>query len=159
MKKPYKLLGMVLLSLFAGLSGCQMGSNTKASNVKHIEDATIDATHPRAELIIGSEKLLGNIVLTNVRFGNVGNFQRAAVGIQNRKEARFSLEYKIEWQDDQGFELNTATAWHRVTLGPKQIKNIQSVGKDPDAYQILVTVRFPDDHFLESHKREQEDRK
>lgn len=145
-----KLVVLLLCSSFVLVfSGCVQ---QKGATLSHIEDKTIDTTHPRAELVLGSNKLLRKVVLTNVRFGNVGNFQRAEVGLQNLVEKRFSLEYRIDWQDKQGFTVNSNNAWHRIVLGPKQIKSLKSVGKVPEAYKIQVTVRYPDDLFFESNK-------
>ncbi len=156
LKNSVKISVLLLLGSVALASG---GCVTKGATMSRIEGKTIDTTHPRAELILGSKKLLRKIVMTNVRIGKIGQFQRAEVGLQNLQEERYSLEYRIEWQDEQGFSINSNNSWHRITLGPKQIKNLKSVGKTPEAYKIFVTVRFPDDIFIESHKIEMEERK
>jgi len=122
--------------------GCQ--SSSKVANLKHIKDNTIDASHPRAELVLASKRLVGVVALTNVRFGSVVNFQRVQVGLQNISGRELSLDYKVEWQDDQGFTVNQNTIWHPIKLGAREIYNIKSLGKVQEAYQIQLTVRFSD---------------
>lgn len=153
--KRNKLIVIMVCGFMFLSSGCVKHAATKT----HVEAKSMDTTHPRAKLVLGSKKLLKKIVLTNVRIGPLGNFQRAEVDLQNLVDTRFSLEYRFEWQDSQGFTVNANNAWHRVTLGPMQIKNLKTVGKVPEAYKIQLIVRYPDDIFIESHKREQEEKK
>lgn len=124
------------------LSGCQSSSNT--ANLKRINDNTIDVSHPRAELVLASKRLVGVVALTDVRFGSVVNFQRVQVGLQNISGRELSLDYKVEWQDDQGFAVNQNTIWHPIKLGAREIYHIKSLGKVQEAYQIQLTVRFSD---------------
>lgn len=140
----------IVIFLF-GLSACVA---PQGATVRQINDQTIDVTHPRAQLVIASDQLLGKLVMTNVRFGTVGNFARTELGMQNLSKRKLVLEYRIIWQDKDGFTINANNAWHRTIMSPKQINNVQSVGKDPDAYQIQVVVRLPDDLFIESHRQE-----
>lgn len=136
--------------ILVGMVGCV--APQQSANVSHIKDKTIDASHPRALLVLASSQLLDKLVMTNVRFGSVGNFQRTEVSMQNLSKQKLNLEYKIEWQDKDGFTINSNPAWHRFSLAPKQIQNFQSVGKDPAAYQIQVVVRLPGDFFMDSQK-------
>lgn len=133
------------------VSGCVA---PQGATVRHIDDQTIDASHPRARLVLASDQLPGNLVITNVRFGTVGNFQRTQFNLQNLANRKLALEYRIVWKDKDDFTINANNAWHRTILSPKQIYDVQSVGKDPAAYQIEVVVRLPDDLFIESHRQE-----
>lgn len=137
--------------LMGSMVGCV--APQQGANVSYIKDKTIDASHPRATLVLASSQLLGKLIMTNVRFGAVGNFQRTEVSMQNLSKQKLILEYKIEWQDKDGFTINSNQAWHRFSLSPKQIQNVQSVGKDPAAYQIQVVVRLPDDLFIDFQKK------
>lgn len=135
--------------LASSLTAC---SSTKGANIKYKEQRTIDDTHPRATLILGTTKLVDNILITNVKLGKVGLLNRAGVEVQNLTDHRYTLEYKFAWHDKQGFEIDSSNMWHRFILSPRKIKSFQSVGKTEDAYSIQFTVRFPDDHFIESDR-------
>jgi len=142
---------LVTLSLVAFLSGC----NTVASNRTSTQQALVDDTNPRAQLVLGNKKLLNKVIYRDVKFGTVGNFTKAQFQLENLSDMRIGLEYQIIWQDSAGFNVLTDSSWHRFTLGPRQVKTIQSVGKTPESTNIQVVVRLPDDLFIESHKREQ----
>lgn len=113
----------------------------------------VDDSHPRARLITGSRDLLGYIALTNPRFRQVGQLAQVNVNVENLSENRYTLEYRFEWMDDQGFAVDGKNVWHRFTLSPQGQTTVASMGKTPDAKNIVFTVRFPDDVFIEDHKQ------
>ncbi len=135
------------------LSAC---SPMKGVNIKYKSQRTIDDTHPRATLIIGTSDLVDNILLTNVKVAQVGLLNRAGIDVQNLTDNRYTLEYKFVWRDKQGFEIDASNVWHRFVLTPRKIKSFQSVGKKPEAYSIQFTVRFPDDLYIESDRLDRE---
>lgn len=108
----------------------------------------VNTTHPRAKLIVGSEDLLGKIVLSQPRFKTVGTLTQAQVYVQNLTEDRYTLEYKFDWEDSQGFTIKGINAWRRFTLTPHQQEALVATGKNPNATNIVVTVRLPDDTFI-----------
>lgn len=130
----------------------------KGANVQYLAQKTIDDTHPRATLILGSSELVNKILITNVKVAQVGLLPKAGIDVQNLTDERYNLEYKIVWRDKQGFPINVSNVWHRFLLTPRKIKSFQSVGKTEEAYSIQFTVRFPDDLFIETDKQEAESR-
>ncbi len=145
-----KNLIVLLICLLA--AGC---STKKGANIDYLAQKTIDDTHPRATLILGTTDLVNNILITNVKVAQVGLLPKAGIDVQNLTDNRYSLEYKIVWRDKQGFPINVSNVWHRFVLTPRKIKSFQSVGKTEEAYSIQFTVRFPDDLYINSDKREQ----
>lgn len=141
---------VLLICLLA--AGC---STKKGANIDYLAQKTIDDTHPRATLILGSTDLVNNILITNVKVAQVGLLPKAGIDVQNLTDNRYSLEYKIVWRDKQGFPINVSNVWHRFVLTPRKIKSFQSMGKTEEAYSIQFTVRFPDDLYINSDKREQ----
>ncbi|MCU7939533.1 MAG: YcfL family protein [gamma proteobacterium symbiont of Bathyaustriella thionipta] len=125
---------------------------TVAENPNFLKQKTLDDTHPRARLVLGSEKLAGNIRMANIKFRKVGLFTQAQVGIQNLSDVRYNLEYKVEWEDASGFMLDQSGAWQRFTLAPTQIDTVTTTGKVPEAYKVVFTVRLPDDPFIINNK-------
>lgn len=107
----------------------------------------------RAELVTGSARLEGRVELGPARFRKAGVLTRAQVRVRNLTETRFTLEYKVDWRDADGFEVTTARSWHRFTLTPHQTRSFSSVGKTPEATSIVFTVRLPDDFFIEDDRR------
>lgn len=144
--------GRVLgLAAMVALTGCNT-TGVSDPNVRHYRQDTINDTHPRARLVLGSADLVGRIALVDVRMGDVGGLARAEVSVQNLTNDRYTLEYMIRWEDRQGFDINDNPVWKRFVLGPREIKSFQSVASNPDAYAITMTVRLPDDIFIHQEK-------
>jgi uncharacterized protein YcfL len=137
---------LLLLIIAFAISACKPAS--VAENPNFVAQDTLDDTHPRARLVLGSERLVGNIRMANVKFRKVGLFTQAQIGIQNLSDVRYNLEYKVEWEDANGFMLDQSGVWHRFTLSPTQIDTVTSTGKVQDAYKVVFTVRLPDDPFI-----------
>jgi len=149
-KMRIKIIALLLtIGMAYALSGC---SATKGANLKYKVQKTIDDTHPRATLILGTTELVDNILITNVNVASIGLLSRAGVDVQNLTDDRYTLEYKFVWRDKQGFEVDASNVWHRFVLTPRKIKSFQSVGKTPEAYSVQFTVRFPDDLYIETDR-------
>lgn len=103
----------------------------------------IEESDPRARLILGQDVLRGRIKLESPRFRKVGNFTQTAVQVVNQSEDRFELEYQLVWRDDDDFEVSSS-AWKRFTLPGYEQEAIQAIANRPEASQITVTVRLPD---------------
>lgn len=143
---------LALLS-FLGITGCSSVHPTTHQVSSAEFNQMVNDTDPRARLIIGSEDLLGKIVLSRPRFKPVGTLTQAQVYVQNLTEERYTLEYKIDWEDSQGFAIRGINAWRRFTLTPHQQEALVATGKKPEATNIVVTVRLPDDPFIELQKQ------
>ena len=144
MKKLY--LSIILTFLMSGCSAIGL-----QPNIQHHQQNTISTVHPRAQLVAASTSLVGELDMVNVRFGTVGQLQRAEVSIQNLSNKRYSLEYLYTWEDQQGFAINQNVVWKRFTLAPRAVKSFQTIGPTPDAYKVNMTVRLPDDIFIHQY--------
>ena len=148
-----KLIALIAgLLIVAGAFGCAPAIGPAATQ-RTVSQPMIDTSHPRAKLIIGSKKLLGKVAVIDPRFRSVGQLNQAEVTVQNLTDNRYTLEYKFDWEDKQGFTVDGRSVWHRFTLTPRQTQRFQSTGKNPQATAIIYTVRFPDDAFIESYKQ------
>ena len=150
MKTRLTMLFPTLLLLT--LSGCNEPVGVSNPNIRHYQQNTINAEHPRVRLVLGSEQLVGKIALVNVRLDDSSDLPRVEVSVQNLTNDRYTLEYRYEWQDRQGFGINDNTVWRRFVLGPREIRSFQTVGKNPDAYSVTFTVRLPDDIFIHQER-------
>lgn len=103
----------------------------------------VEESDPRARLILGQDLLRGRIKLDKPRFRKVGQFTQTAVQVVNQSEDRFDLEYQLVWRDDDDFEVSSS-AWKRFTLAGYEQEAIQAIANRPEASQITVTVRLPD---------------
>lgn len=144
------LLGIVLSAVLI-LTGCNTTGGS-ASNLRHYQQDTIDATNPRARLVLGSKDLVGEIALVDARLGSAGALAKGEVSVQNLSNNRYTLEYQYAWEDQEGFSISENRVWKRFVLGPREIKSFRSVASDPKAYGFTMTVRLPDDLFIHQEK-------
>lgn len=140
---------VVLSAMCVAASGCAM----PASNQRTVEQRVIDTSNPRAKLVVGSTKLVNKIAAIDPRFRKLGEMTQAEVTVQNLTDDRYTLEYRFDWEDADGFSVGSNNMWHRFTLTPRQTQRFQSLGKTPAAVNIMFTVRLPDDAFIEMKDR------
>ncbi len=139
------LLGLTLSSMLV-VGGCQTPP-TVAENPGFIAKDSLDNSDPRARLVL-SRSLVGNIRMANLRFRKVGRYMQAQVGIQNLTDNRYNAEYRVEWEDKDGFMVDQSGVWRRITLADSQINTFTTTGKKPEAAHIVVNLRLPDDPFI-----------
>lgn len=146
-----KSAAFVMTVLLTGLvSGCA----SKPPPAPPPPPKLIDDSHPRATLILGSTGLAGYVTIGNVRIGQSGAFPKAAIDVRNLTDRRFDLEYRAVWFDRDGFPIQEDMAvWHPFSLTPHQIRTMITQAKDPEAYRLRFTVRFPDDPLLELDRK------
>ena len=102
----------------------------------------MDQTHPRVRLVVGSTDLIGKIRVANVIFRKVGQFTQVQFGVQNTYGSKHNLEYKVEWEDEDGFMVDQSDVWRPAFLGAHEIYTVISTGKVPEAYKLVLTVRL-----------------
>lgn len=114
---------------------------------------TIDQSHPRVRLIVGSKKLHKKIHLTKAKVAPFGKLMRGQAIVQNITDKRLSLEYKVDWFDDEGFLVGDGGIWNRFAVGGREMKTIKSIGKSRYASRMQLTVRYPGDIFIDRSSR------
>jgi len=147
-----RLIGSILL-LTAVSSGCATDGVRPPAAVP-----TIDTQDPRAKLVLGSEDLLGKVALGDTRLRQVGVLTQAQITVQNLTDNRYTLEYRFDWRDSQGFDVGSLNSWHRFTLTPRQTQTFNSMGKTPAATNIVFNVRVVDDAFIENYRQMERDK-
>ena len=90
---------VIFITMAFTVAACKPASVME--NPNFLMQDTLDDSHPRARLVLGSEKLVGNIRMANIKFRKVGLFTQAQVGIQNLSDVRYTLEYKVEWDQNR----------------------------------------------------------
>lgn len=98
--------------------------------------------------------------MSNVKLRKVGRLTEAQVAIQNMSNERLHLEYRVEWENVNGFIVDQSGVWRQLILSPTQIDTFSTVGKNPEAEKIIVNLRKSDDPFqfegVDGHDYEQQ---
>lgn len=149
------LCALLMTSAPLLLVGCNQ-AGVRADSPEFQPDTTLDQSDPRAKLVLGSSSLVGEVRLSAPRFREVGTLTEAQVSVQNLSGDHYTLEYKFDWEDDQGFTAGNSGSWYRFELGPKQVRRVTSIGKVPEAKNIVFTVRLPDDYFIREKAKQQD---
>ena len=137
---------MIILVFVVGifLKGCVTTENK--ARMEPVEPiSNVDTTYLNAKLVTGSNLLLGNVLITDPKFRTVGKMTQVQVTVKNLTENEYTLEYKFDWADMEGFVVESRSVWHRFRLSPHEIRNFSSTGKTPEAKKIIFTVRLPHD--------------
>jgi hypothetical protein len=115
---------------------------------KMTEHETIDQTHPRARLIVGSKGLHKKIHIIKAKVAPFRNWMRGQATIQNLTDKTLTLECKFDWLDDEGFLIGDGGIWQRFPIGPRDLRPFKSLGKSKYASKMQFTVRFPGDSLI-----------
>ncbi|MCB1961472.1 MAG: YcfL family protein [Rhodocyclaceae bacterium] len=140
----------VLLPLMLGACNATFPKSEPVG--RQIQQDTVDATNPRARLILGGQRLVGEIALLDARIGTAGALAKGEVSVQNLSNDRYTLEYQYAWEDSEGFAIGENRVWQRFVLGPRELRSFRSVASDPKAHRFTFTVRLPDDFFIHQEK-------
>lgn len=120
--------------------GCATASSPELQGTRNV---VVDESDPRATLVLGSKGLLGKVVIIEPKFRRTGSLTEASVSVQNLSQRTFDLEYRFEWADDDGFEVDGMSVWRRFSLTPNLVKKLRATGPSPQATRITLTVRLP----------------
>lgn len=138
MQRPWSV--MLALMLAPVLAACAAKAPPEV-----LETRVVETRHPRAKLVLGSRKLIHQVVIVAPKFRQVGELTQASVEVQNLTEKTYALEYRFEWEEESGFGVDSTSVWRRFTLTPNQIQKFSSTGRAPEAKNIVFTVRLPHD--------------
>lgn len=147
--KAAVIFALTLLSLISA------GQTPPAYGSEIMSTPTVDTSHPRAKIVVASEALVGQIVVIDPKFRELGKLTQTQLTLQNLTENRYTIEYKFDWEDAQGFKIEGPSVWRTQTMTPHLVTNLNSTGKTPQAKNIIFTIRFPDNVFIEQDKQMQ----
>ena len=102
----------------------------------------------RSERFIIHPDLEDEIAVISERIRPVGVLPQAEVTLKNFTEDRYTIEYRIDWYDQDGFKIETLSSWNRLTLTPNGTQDVRSVGKSDKAVSFKMNIRLPDDVFI-----------
>ncbi|MBK5276850.1 MAG: YcfL family protein [Desulfuromonadales bacterium] len=123
------------------ITGCAITSGTEASG-KVVEN------NRKAELnksiVINNRGLASDIEITDMRSTFVGKMLKVQVSLRSNNRDTTPIQYKFNWLDVQGFEINANQAWKPFMVYGKETKTIQGVAPDPRAKEFKLKIRDPD---------------
>lgn len=135
------------LAPFLAAMVCMCLSSQPSSAQTSTDASTTDVPRAPANVLMAPE-LRTDLFVSKVKLRDLGALKQAQVAVENVSGARYTLEYRFEWTDQDGFQAGTTRTWHRFVLAPGQRELISSTGQVPSASNAVFSVRLPDDYFL-----------
>lgn len=129
MKKLF-IVGTALLTL----QGC-MSTNAVVTQ-------TSSSGQTNVRVISGNPTLSAQVAISRVSFQAVGSLKRVSLQILNRMPLESSFQYKVNWLDSSGTEINPeGSIWKPITLSGGEAKGVQSLAPDERGVDILVYIK------------------
>lgn len=139
MMKKTTLVAAVAAAL---LAGCATQEPPVAQpEPKPIE--LVDTSVSNVRITYANEQVAMAMKAMNVRMIKDGTFPKLVFQLVNFTQAKFPVEYKVQWLDRDGAPLQSTAPWLQTTLTGMEAKPLVSLGKSVDAQSAQVTIRFP----------------
>jgi uncharacterized protein YcfL len=138
------LAALLTCSMTAMLSGCATTSGYEASG-KVV--ASEGQTSLDKSIVVNNRGLASDIELVDMKSAFVGNLLKVQVSLKSKNRDSVPIQYRFDWLDAQGFEINANQAWKPFMLYGKETKSIQGVAPDQRAKEFKLKIRDPDEVY------------
>ena len=133
-----------LLAATTLAAGCT-GSKTRATTpMNTVENADKEGL-PREvwiDKIIVSSILAEKVHVASVYEGWNGDLKRIQLNVQNDSGRSIHVKWRVDWYDEEGFEVDTPTAsWRNITLSKGQRLSLKSSATSPRALDWRFSVQ------------------
>ena len=133
---------LAVVSLLA-LTGCGGTAGAVASGKTARDDQ--GARILEKKVVFNSIGLKMDIEIVDIKSSLAGNLMRAQAALRSRDSGTLSFQYRFEWYDADGLEINSgAGSWRPLLLNGKEIKTVQGVAPDQRAKEFKLLIRQPD---------------
>jgi uncharacterized protein YcfL len=94
------------------------------------------------QTFVGDRDLAAKFVLLNIRT-ETGERMRVQFDLQNTTASDLSVEWAIDWKDQNGFRVDTNPHWLPAVVTGKGFHAIQATAPTPAARQFQLMLRRP----------------
>jgi len=123
------------------VTGCVTTSGIEASG-------KVVAIDPKVEInksiVINNRGLASDIEITDMKSAFAGDMLKVQVSLRSNNRDTIPVQYKFDWLDANGFEINSNQAWKPFMVYGKETRTIQGVAPDPRAREFKLKLRDPD---------------
>ena len=136
-------IAVVAVVAVMGLSGCSTTAGVEATGKTSWDDQ--GARTLEKNVVFNSSGLKGDIQIVDVKSAMAGDIMRAQATLRSKDRDTLPFQYRFEWFDASGFEINSGSgAWKPLLLNGRESKTIQAVAPDPRAKEFKLKIREPD---------------
>ncbi len=138
-----KLKHLILLALIAlSFAGCASTSGIEAIAKVIPGDGQ---TELNKSIIVNNRSLASDIEITDIKSAFTGNMLKVQLSLRSKSRDTVALQYRFDWLDVQGFEINSNQSWKPFLIYGKETRTIQGVAPDPRAREFKLNLRDPDE--------------
>lgn len=136
---PALLTGFIFLTFLS--SGCSVTSGFEATGRSVIKDGVQELDK---NIIINNRGLASDLEISDMKSVLTGDLLRVQVSLRSRSRDTVPVQYRFEWFDAQGFEINANEAWKPFLIYGHETRTLQGVAPDQRAKEFKLKLRDPD---------------
>ncbi len=103
----------------------------------------VDTSYQNVRISYANEQVATAMKVLNARIVRKGALPKLTFQLVNFSQAKYPIEYKVQWVDEDGMPLMSTAPWLQTTLTGMEAKPIGSIGKSVNAKAAHITIRFP----------------
>lgn len=139
--RRFAYLGAALLAALA-ISGCASTAGIEATGKTTWNEE--GARELAKDVIINSRSLSGDLQIVDMQSDRSGDLMRAQVSLRSKDRDTVKAQYRFEWFDLQGMEINANSAWKPLMLYGRETATVRGVAPDTRAKTFKLKIREPD---------------
>jgi len=140
---------MLVFSLYSAyavssllMSGCATTSGIEASGTVLTDN---NPSGLYTSIVINNSSLAGDLDISGMKSENSGDLLRIQVSLRSKNRDSVAVQYKFNWFDVKGFEINANPAWTPLLVYGKETVTIQGVAPDQRAKEFKLKIRAKDE--------------
>ena len=132
------------LMITVSLNGCSTTAGVEAGGKTVWNDE--GARELSKKVVFNSSSLAGDLQVVDLQSALAGNMMRAQATLKSRDKDTLSFQYRFDWYDANGIEINSGTgSWKPLIITGKETKTVQGVAPDPRAREFKLKLRGADE--------------
>lgn len=133
----------VVITVSLGLGGCSTTGGVEATGKTGWDDQ--GARSLETNIVFSSSGLKGDVNIVDLKSTLAGDIMRAQVLLRSKDNDTLQLQYRFEWYDAGGTEINSGSgSWKPLILNGRETKTVQGVAPDPRAKEFKLKLREQD---------------
>ena len=133
-------IAAVALLTTVSLNGCSTTAGVEAVGKTVWNDE--GARELNKKVVFNSSSLAGDLQVVDMQSVLAGNMMRAQATLKSRDKDTLSFQYRFDWYDANGIEINSgAGSWKPLLITGKETKTVQGVAPDPRAKDFKLKLR------------------
>lgn len=120
------------------MNGCATTSGIEASG-KVLAESNPSGLH--TSVVINNSGLASDLEIAGMKSESVGTMLVVQVSLRSKSRDTVPIQYKFNWFDTRGFEINANQVWKPLIVYGKETVTIRGVAPDQQAKEFKLNIR------------------